>query len=98
LELQSYNYKIQHIKGEDNVWADLLSRWGAAGEIALKSRRTVILVCDMTIEEARVTPFQSTDFEWPNEIDLRKSQLALTVNEKKGALLDPIDKLWKRKQ
>jgi hypothetical protein len=96
LELQSYNYKIQHIKGEDNVWADLLSRWGAAGEVALKSRRTVLLVRDMTIDEARVTPFQSTEFAWPNEIDLRKSQLALTMKEKQGALLDPIDKLWKQ--
>ena len=29
LRLQEYNYSIEHIAGELNVWADLLSRWGA---------------------------------------------------------------------
>jgi RNase H-like domain found in reverse transcriptase/Integrase zinc binding domain len=30
LKLASYNYRIGHIAGELNVWADLLTRWGAA--------------------------------------------------------------------
>ena len=29
IELRDYNYVIHHIPGEDNHWADLLSRWGA---------------------------------------------------------------------
>jgi Chromo (CHRromatin Organisation MOdifier) domain/RNase H-like domain found in reverse transcriptase len=29
LLLMSYEYTIQDIPGEDNVWADLLSRWGS---------------------------------------------------------------------
>jgi transposase InsO family protein len=28
--LRSFSYDIFHINGEDNVWADMLSRWGAA--------------------------------------------------------------------
>ena len=29
LELQRFRYEIEHISGEDNVWADLMTRWGA---------------------------------------------------------------------
>ena len=28
LELRSFDYVIEHIPGEDNVWADMMSRWG----------------------------------------------------------------------
>ena len=27
--LRAFSYEIFHINGEDNVWADMLSRWGA---------------------------------------------------------------------
>jgi hypothetical protein len=30
LKLATYNYRIEHIAGELNVWTDLLTRWGAA--------------------------------------------------------------------
>ena len=28
--LRCFIYKVYHIEGESNVWADMLSRWGAA--------------------------------------------------------------------
>jgi hypothetical protein len=28
--IMSYRYTIEHIGGEDNLWADLVSRWGCA--------------------------------------------------------------------
>ena len=58
LFLQSYNYyEIRHIAGEDIVWADLLTRWGVAGEMALKARRTRMLIRElMAFEALRVTP------------------------------------------
>jgi hypothetical protein len=30
LKLATYNYRIEHIAGEINVWTDLITRWGAA--------------------------------------------------------------------
>jgi hypothetical protein len=30
LKLATYNYRIEHIAGDLNVWTDLLTRWGAA--------------------------------------------------------------------
>ena len=29
--LRCFTYKVRHIAGEVNVWADMLSRWGAVG-------------------------------------------------------------------
>ena len=29
--LRCFTYKVRHIAGEANVWADMLSRWGAVG-------------------------------------------------------------------
>jgi hypothetical protein len=29
LEMQRFRYEIEHIKGEENLWADLMTRWGA---------------------------------------------------------------------
>ena len=34
IELRDFNFAIHHISGEDNVWADLLSRWGSVTEEA----------------------------------------------------------------
>ena len=41
MHLQSFLYEIEGIRGEDNTWADLLSRW-AAGRIALEARRILM--------------------------------------------------------
>ena len=30
LFIQRFRYKIEHIKGDENVWADLMTRWGAS--------------------------------------------------------------------
>lgn len=32
LSLLSFQYVIEHVPGEANVWGDLLSRWGAGGD------------------------------------------------------------------
>ena len=28
--MQRFRYEIEHIQGEKNIWADLMTRWGAA--------------------------------------------------------------------
>lgn len=95
LLLQSFNYHIQHIDGEQNVWADLLSRWGAAGEEALKARRTRLLVRAMTMDDARVTPRRHAEFEWPSEESLKNSQQQLSAQEMTEAECSKEDYLWR---
>ena len=70
LDLQRFNYEIEHINGEDNLWADLMTRWGAPIPVSdlhenptIKVRR----IKNATIpEEMRVRPLQREEFKWPN--------------------------------
>ena len=43
IEIRDYNYLIHHISGENNHWADLLSRWGA-GVCVLSENEPIIHV------------------------------------------------------
>ena len=52
LSIASYYYVIEHIAGADNIWADLLSRWGGGSVLTTPSK---ILVNVITIEVDVVT-------------------------------------------
>jgi hypothetical protein len=58
-KMLTYRYEISHISGEDNVWADLLSRWArptsAASAAAMKGGGW----------NPRIRPLQNQQFEWP---------------------------------
>ncbi len=34
--LRCFTYQVKHIAGDSNVWADMLSRWGAAGSVPVE--------------------------------------------------------------
>lgn len=54
LALSSFRYEIHHIPGEENVWADLLSRWAKP------------LINTITIKTIRLHPFEpNSDFVFP---------------------------------
>ena len=42
--LSMFKYQIEAISGNNNVWGDLLSRWGATQEIRTVQTATVILL------------------------------------------------------
>lgn len=44
LELQRFNYEIEHISGEDNVWTDLMTRWGAPESVPNPTDESVMKV------------------------------------------------------
>lgn len=69
LLLSSFRYTIVHITGEDNCWADLLSRWGA----------TPIHTHTLTVSallSVPVAPDLDPDFTWPSSHGIRQSQQA----------------------
>ena len=69
LELQRFHYEIEHISGESNVWADLMTRWGAPSVSQFHGLGSVTVrrIKKATIpEEMRVRPLQREDFRWPN--------------------------------
>ena len=70
LRLSSYSYVIEHISGDKNVWADMLTRWAAP------SNQTV---CSMRIKSmifAPISPHLETTYDWPKMRDVRESQQA----------------------
>ena len=97
--LSNFEYKIVHISGEDNCWADLLSRWGsarshpAAGEVG-HLRLAALL-------QAPLAPNRDADLTWPTRTDIILSQQKATpppatlVNTSYDGLLQfPTGVIW----
>ena len=78
LDLQRFNYEIEHINGEDNLWADLMTRWGApipSPEMSKNPAIEVRRIKNATIPEVmRVRPLQREDFKWPNLDEIKSEQ------------------------
>jgi hypothetical protein len=85
LELQRFNYEIEHISGEENVWADLMTRWGAPTVTADCGIRSVTVrrITKATIpEEMRVRPLQRDEFRWPDLAEIESEQKKWLTEEK----------------
>ncbi|ETV70466.1 hypothetical protein H257_14126 [Aphanomyces astaci] len=66
LDLSSSPYTIKCLPGEDNLWCDLLSRWGAAQALVpAQSSRCLLAI---------VPPLQQPDFDWPSPASTVKTQ------------------------
>ena len=68
IRLAKFNYNIAHINGEDNLWADLLSRWGASEE----EEQIFPIISSLFV--APIAPSLDEDFKWPNVKDIKSSQ------------------------
>ena len=94
LRMLNYRYTVHHIAGEDNQWADLLSRWGLPKSQALLIKRinfTRSLLNDEfqwpTLEDIKVAQDQhSHDFDTERQHLLKKGKSSddyqLTLAEK----------------
>jgi hypothetical protein len=78
LQLVGHRYTIHHIAGENNVWADIVSRWGQPGDAEVR-----IGVCAVKRVSTRATapvsmlrPLQEEQFAWPGRDDVRREQQA----------------------
>ena len=61
LKLSSLYFTIEHIPGERNVWADLLTRWAAPPiSFSLHARRV------SSIPSGQISPMDSPDFQFPS--------------------------------
>lgn len=68
LKLSGYRYVIEHIEGERNVWADMLTRW------AVKPRDRVKVSKLGRLMYAPITPSSQDQYDWPNRRALQESQ------------------------
>ncbi len=94
VKMIQYRYTIEHVPGERNLWADLLSRWGVKakgrtttsvkGIKALKNRnpnarrRQQPRCIDRHVAKPRIRPLET--FEWPTIVTIVKAQNAVDTH------------------
>ncbi|KAE9051957.1 hypothetical protein PR001_g948 [Phytophthora rubi] len=67
----SFQYIIEHVPGDVNVWGDLLSRWGA-GQVR-EDEHEATRVARLAVVE-RVSPLEDPEFVWPSETEIKAVQ------------------------
>jgi hypothetical protein len=64
----AFKYVIEHIPGDSNIWADILSRWKGDGE--QKILRPTLKV----LQWNDVSPLANVEFFWPGLDEIRGEQ------------------------
>lgn len=93
LRLLGLNYTIEHISGEHNLWADIVSRWQPRVTLQVATvrtrRQTPVAVSDLS----RLRPLSDADFVFPDIADIIEAQklsaraaASLPVEEEEGVL------------
>jgi hypothetical protein len=85
LKLRAFTYDIEHIDGERNLWADLLSRWGAS-PILVRSRALKTLPRTASV-------IHSEDFSWPSLEEIVNKQNGVEPDHSLGCAA--VDGVWK---
>ena len=81
--LRCFDYEISHIAGDKNVWADLLSRWGAPGrQINRCARVSFWVATDRVQVEEILETHAGEDYppeeQWPTMEQVRTAQQGVT--------------------
>ena len=80
LKLQGYRFDVEHVAGELNLWADLLSRWGAKPMEIEKRVATPMLNAvgkgkrNLKRHVAQPNLAPMNEFDWPTKNKIRKAQ------------------------
>lgn len=84
LFLSGFNYRIEHVPGNTNIWPDIMTRWMRGYRKAPVIRRvtTALPFSGVTI------PPNSPEFEWPSSDEIKKSQEDHKENKPKSAIMD----------
>jgi len=68
LKLSAYRYVIEHLPGDRNVWADILTRWGVKPCGSVNTAKIAKLMY------APICPSASEKYDWPKMEDVARSQ------------------------
>ena len=74
MTISSFMFEIVHIAGDDNVWADLLSRWGAPKTEPKRPQLNALF-------RAPLAPSLDPDYKWPSAQDVLAAQQELKDSE-----------------
>lgn len=70
IRLKFFNYIVEHIPGEINLWADLLSCWANHDHNMVRAERVHI----ETIMMASISSSLRDEFDWPATSETEKEQ------------------------
>jgi hypothetical protein len=91
LVLMGFEYVIEHVPGHDNLWADLLSRWGAKEHTPTtttpKVRRMYCVPSN--------APKHITDFQWPHIDEIQACQNKVTPQMRPPNLVQDENAIWR---
>jgi len=91
LFLSRFAYVVEHIEGNSNVCADMLTRWTRGYR---RDRSDRLKVCSMLLKESKQMVPSSDGFVWPDLDVIRKSQ-RLPSKRPKNVQFDKEDQIWK---
>ena len=89
LKLSAYRYVVEHLAGERNVWADMLTRWAVKTPDAVKAKTVAAKVMLLS----PIQPGTDKAFDMPTEQDLREAQRKAKEKAPKDCKI--VDGLWK---
>jgi len=93
LYLSRFNYAIEHVSGENNVFSDIFTRWTRAH----RRDKMQQAVCSLLLEGTEQFIPAADSFIWPTLDVFREAQHnAAQSRSGLGLVLDTTDGLWKR--
>jgi hypothetical protein len=74
--IRGYNYEIRYIEGQNNVWSDLLTRWGCPQleKTVMKSVRVYVTPVRTVVEEESMASKFGENEHWPSITEIREAQ------------------------
>jgi hypothetical protein len=89
--MRSFTYDVEFVEGERNVWADLLSRWGAATHSSSSSSSSKV----RRILQTPLSPFLAkSTFEWPTTHEIAAAQRSCVRVRRPSKSFRRGDGLW----
>lgn len=91
--LSRFDYIIEHNRGEDNVFADILTRW----KIGYQQRADRKSVCSAPLQEAEKLVPNAESIIWPDMAEFRRAQdtsPTLGLVREKGHLWKAKGSIW----
>jgi len=71
IKLSAFRYIVEHLPGERNVWADMLTRWAVQPRTSVNAKRVAAI---KSLILAPVNPSLDKTLDWPSLADIKASQ------------------------
>ncbi|RAW25519.1 hypothetical protein PC110_g18060 [Phytophthora cactorum] len=94
MRLGEFRYEIHHIAGEDNVWADMVSRWARIPATTCAKR--VSTRRQQQDERLVLRPLDDTGFVWPTMDTIGSAQPMFGTKAERASLDKCNDGIWRK--